>query len=793
MVQCSRVRGTAILALAAVQLAGTFATQLCVYAAQAPQLWYTKPATQWSEALPIGNGRLAAMVFGGIGSERLQLNEETIYAGKQMDRVNPEARANLSTIRTLLLTGRVLEAQALAKKTMLAIPERQPPYEPFGDLTLSFEGHNDLQVSSYRRSLNLYDGLFQIDYDANGIHYSRTAFASYPDNVIVVHLSANKSRALSFTVSLSRQEHAQAVLQKWFGERVIVLRGTAFPPVGKYDQEPQTGTAFTGVVSVVSNGRSTVSGENKIRIANASEATLVFTAATDARGGNPGAKCKQQMQRATRRSYRDLLARHTADFRRLATRVSLTLGDSESVVRAVPTDELVNGAKQGGDDGALVSLYFAFGRYLLQSSSRENSLPANLQGKWNDQIDPPWGSKYTININTEMNYWPAEICNLGETVRAVDNLFDVLRPGGERTAREMYGTSGLVAHHNTDGWGDTEPIDGVPYGIWPFGAAWLSLTLWEHYDYSRDETYLRQQAYPVLRDAAIYILDNLFDDGIGHLVSGPSLSPENSYYTAEHKKASLDVSPTMDVEITTALFRRVIEGSKLLNADSELRERLSTALAKLLPLQVGRYGQLQEWRQDYEEVEPGHRHLSHLFGVFPDDQISSSTPELYKAARVSLERRLANGGGGTGWSRAWVVCPWAAFHEAEKADESLRILFTRSTWTNLFDLHPPGVFQIDGNLGATAGIAHMLLQSHGNTLELLPALPSGWRTGSVIGLRARGDLTVDLTWRDGLLKSATLHAGRGGQFEVKTGTGLLKKTSSTVMLKAGESKLVPIH
>jgi alpha-L-fucosidase 2 len=761
-----------------------FAT-LPLCGANAPQLWYNSPANQWGEALPIGNGRLAAMVFSGIDTEHLQLNEESIFAGQQMDRVNPQARENVLTVRKLLLAGQVLEAQALTEKALLAIPRRQPPYEPLGDLNLTFDGTEPSQAQHYRRSLDLYDGVLTTEYDLNGVHYSRTVFASYPDGAIVLHLTASRNHSLSFTAELSRVENAESKLDPSFGKNVIVLRGKALPPPNKqYTNEPRNGTAFTGALRILSDGEVTAGNDQRLHVSQETEVTLLFTAATDARGTDPDTRCREQLKRASRYSYLDLLSRHRTDFRSLSTRVSLQLGDSYATMKTVPTDQLLERAKAGEDDTALVSLYFAYGRYLLQSSSRLNSLPANLQGKWNNKVDPPWGSKYTININTEMNYWPAEVGNLGETVDAVYNLLRLMQDNGRRTAQEMYGTDGFVAHHNTDGWADTEPIDGVPSGMWPFGAAWLSLTLWDHYDYSRDLGYLRDRAYPILRDAAVYVLNNLFDDGAGHLVSGPSLSPENSYYTPDHKKASLDVSPTMDIEITTALFRHVIEASHLLGTDADLRQRLSQALPKLIPLQIGRYGQLQEWRQDYEEVEPGHRHLSHLLAVYPSNEINPSRPDLYRAARVSLERRLTNKGGGTGWSRAWVVCLWATFREGDKADDSLRVLFTRSTWPNLFDLHPPEIFQIDGNLGATAGIAQMLLQSQNGTIELLPALPSSWQEGSVTGLRARGGLTLDFIWRAGRVQTATLHATHSGLFQLQ----IPGRKPLPVTLKARETR-----
>jgi alpha-L-fucosidase 2 len=435
---------------------------------QDPTLWYTAPASEWSQALPIGNGRLAAMVFGGIDREHVQLNEETIFVGKRMDRVNPLARANVPTVRKLLLEGKVMEAQALADRTLLAVPRRQPPYQPFGSLDLTFDAAEQDQATNYRRSLNLYDGVLSITYQLQGIHYHRAAFASYPDGVIVLYLQASQKGALSFTVALSREADAVSTIDPSFGEDTIVLRGIARPPKKYLDLgEPDTGAAFTGAVRIVSDGESKAVERNRLRVVHATEAMLLFTASTSVRYPDPDAQCRKQMQHVQRRSYQELLARHCADFRNLAARVTLNIRSDDAIADEIPTDELLARAVREDNDAAFTSLYFAYGRYLLQSSSRENSLPANLQGKWNDKLDPPWGSKYTININTEMNYWPAEVCNLGETVEAVYNLLTIMQPNGHRTAREMYGTDGLVAHHNTEVWGDTQAIDGVSTGIGP--------------------------------------------------------------------------------------------------------------------------------------------------------------------------------------------------------------------------------------------------------------------------------------------------------------------------------------
>ena len=726
-------------------------------------LWYQQPAEKWTEALPIGNGWLAAMVFGKVDQERIQLNEDSIWAGARSDRNNPEALKSLPEVRRLLFAGKVKDAEALAGKTMLGIPLRLPPYQPLGDLWLNFGPPSD--ISDYRRELDLGTGMVKITYQQGDTHFTREIFASAPDQTLVIRLTSNHAGSISFSASMSREADAASEV---INPDRIVLSGQAIAHGDRsHDWDGKGGVHFAGILRVIPYGGKLEATKKDLTVRNADSVTLLLAAASDYRTGDPRAGAESTLA-AANKPYEALRAAHMADYQKYFNRVELSLGGDDR--SQIPTDERLRRVAQGESDPGLIAQYFQFGRYLMIAGSRPGSLATTLQGKWNESLTPPWDSKYTININTEMNYWPAETCNLSELHEPLFDLIDNLRDSGRRTAREMYGARGIVAHHNTDAWGHTEPLDGVGPGMWPMGAGWLSLDLWEHYDFTRDREFLAKRAYPVLREAAEFLLDYLADDGHGHLVSGPSVSPENRYKMADGTVGRLCMGPYMDTEIARAVLTRVIDASGILGVDGEFRQKAAAARDKLLPFRIGKYGQLQEWMDDYDEPEPGHRHVSHLFALYPDHQIMlRATPELAKAARASLERRLEHGGGGTGWSRAWVINLWARLGEGEQAYASVIELLRRSTLPNMFDNHPP--FQIDGNFGGTAGITEMLLQSYDGEISFLPALPNAWASGHIRGLKARGGVEVDLEWRDSKPVSAVLRASVSGEVRLRVPNG----------------------
>ncbi|MDR6553094.1 glycoside hydrolase family 95 protein [Paenibacillus qinlingensis] len=725
------------------------------------KLWYLQPAKEWVEALPIGNGRLGGMVFGHVQEERIQLNEDSIWYGGPKDGLNPDGSRNLEHIRELLFAGKVEEATRLTRMALFSTPKYYNPYQPLGDLRFYFHGHQG-EVEGYRRELDIKNATARTSYRVDGVTYHRTMYASYPDQVIVMRLECDQRGKLAFSANLNRRpyegESGRLSADSIWMSGDCGKHGVDYACVLKARTED-------GSVSVVGDFLS---------VEGASSVTLLLAAASTFREPDPLAACQEHIASAEAYRTKELESRHIHDYQALYNRISLRLAEQDPL-DDVATDQrlkLLHESHSHVDIG-LTELYFHYGRYLLIASSRPGCLPANLQGIWNDSFTPPWESKYTININTQMNYWPAEVCGLSECHEPLFDHIEHMQVSGRQTARELYGCSGFVAHHNTNIWGETRPEGLFPTCvIWPMGAAWLSLHLWEQFLFTADQDFLRRRAYPILKEAAAFFVNYLVESPNGQLVTGPSVSPENLYVLADGTRGALTMGPSMDSQIIHELFTACIQSCDHLQVDGELRAQLTSLLERLPKPQIGRHGQIMEWLEDYEEVDPGHRHISQLFALHPGTQISPHrTPELAEAAAATLQRRLDNGGGHTGWSSAWIVNMYARLEDGEQAYTHLSHMLSKSTYPNLFDAHPP--FQIDGNFGATAGIVEMLLQTHAGELSLLPALPTAWQQGTVSGLRGRNGYVIDLTWNDGQLSQAVIRAALSGSCRVRTREAVL--------------------
>ncbi len=734
------------------------------------KIWFEQATSKWNEGLPVGNGSLGAMIYGSPAKEIICLNEETIWTGEKLyDRDNEKAGPEvLKTIQQMVFDGKYMEAEEYLTKNLLA--ERFPSGTMTNQMLANFfvERPGFDSVANFRRELDLNNAVQTTQFEKDGVRYRSEVFSSFPAKVMVIKYSADKKKSINLSARIERTKNTNIELTEnsiHFSEHVGNGVGVQFHSTIHF--EPKGGTIK------VQDGKLVVSG--------ADELVLRIVAASDYRGDNPKELCGNNLKNALAKNYKTLYKEHVEDYRSLFKRLDFQISESDG--EDLPTDKRLQKVKDGTFDNYLTQLQYQFGRYLLISSSRPGTMPANLQGIWVDGFDPPWNSDYHININIQMNYWLAEMTNLAECHEPFLKFIGDLREMGRITARETYGCRGFVAHHTSDAWLPTAAFGRARYGMWPMGAAWCCQHLFTHYEYTGDKEYLASQAYPIMKEAAQFFVDFMITDPkTGLLVTSPSVSPENNFFTAAKEVATVSYGSTMDRAIILELYRNCIASAEILGIDAAFSDTLKSQLAKIPPLQIGSDGRLMEWMEEFEEPAPGHRHISHLYALHPSNQISrESTPELFDAAKKTIEYRLANGGGHTGWSRAWIINFWARLLEPEKAHENIVALQQKSTLPNLLDVHPP--FQIDGNFGVVSGITEMLMQSHDGKISLLPALPAAWPNGSIKGLRARGGFEVDIEWENGKLKQAGIRAIRDGEFSLLVNSEL----SKNIPLKKGET------
>lgn len=728
------------------------------------EIWFDHPTKNWKEALPIGNGSLGAMLYGTPQKEIINLNEETIWSGEKNLEADKKGGSNyLAEAQQLIFDHEYAEAEALLVDKVMGerLPSGTVTYQMLGDLFIERQALG--KVSDFRTGLNISNATALTSFVSDGVTYKREAFSSAPDQAMVFKYTADKAASINFSARVKRTDNTKVVLS---GNRIEFSEhvGNGF------------GVKYHAIVSLETKSGETYVKDGKLFVVGADEVVMTIVAASDYNNENPQETCENNLKQVSAKSFDTAKEDHIAEYKSYFDRLAINL--SGDIRDTIPSDVRLNNVKAGEIDNYLTEIQYQFGRYLLISSSRPGTLPANLQGIWVNGFKPPWNSDYHININMQMNYWPAEMANLSECHEPMLKFVGDLRETGRITAKETYGVNGFVAHHTSDAWFMTRTFGKPNYGMWPMGAAWCCQHLYTHYEYTENKDYLRDYAYPVMKEAAQFFVEYMVKDPkTGQLVSGPSISPENKFINADGKISTINMGPTMDRAIIFELFSNCINSAEILDIDAEFVATLQNKMSQMPPLQIGSDGRLMEWTEEFGEENPGHRHISHLYALHPSNQISKTrTPELFDAAKKTIEYRLANGGGHTGWSRTWIINFWARLLEPEKAHQNIVALQRKSTLPNFFDLHPP--FQIDGNFGLVAGVTEMLMQSHDKEINLLPALPSAWPQGDISGIVARGGFELDLVWEDGKLKTVKILSKLGNDVQLRYGD--IVKNYSTV-------------